>query len=172
MNCTNCGAPMELMREQDYFYCRYCGAFHFPAKNMEGVRVLDELPYPMECPLCHEPFFRASINMYPAMHCKKCRGTLMQQLIFGEVVQYLRAQANGPSEKPRPLNAKEMARKIRCPNCSVLMEVHPYAGPGNIFIDTCANCNLIWLDYGEINRVVNAPGRDRGQPWYIDEVEE
>jgi len=29
-------------------------------------------------------------------------------------------------------------------------------------IDTCHHCNLIWLDYGEIAKVVNAPGRDRG----------
>ena len=37
-------------------------------------------------------------------------------------------------------------------------------GPGNIVIDTCHHCDLIWLDYGEITKVVNAPGRDRGVP--------
>jgi Zn-finger nucleic acid-binding protein len=35
-------------------------------------------------------------------------------------------------------------------------------GPGTIVIDTCDRCNIIWLDYGELGRVVNAPGKDRG----------
>jgi len=42
------------------------------------------------------------------------------------------------------------------------MENHLYLGPGNVVIDTCNSCNLIWLDYGELNKVVNAPGKDRG----------
>jgi len=42
------------------------------------------------------------------------------------------------------------------------MSTHPYAGPGVIVVDTCDQCLMIWLDYGELARVVNAPGRDRG----------
>ena len=169
MNCPNCGAPMLLMRDLDYFFCQYCGTFHFPNANIEGVRLLEALPYPVDCPVCHEPFFRASINLYPALHCKKCRGTLMRQFFFGEVVQYLRARAAGPADRPRMLDQTELNRRIRCPYCHEVMETHPYAGPGNIVIDTCPNCSIIWLDYGEINKVINAPGGDRGQPWYLDE---
>jgi len=44
------------------------------------------------------------------------------------------------------------------------METFQYNGPGNIVIDTCHQCDLIWLDFGEITKVVNAPGRDRGLP--------
>jgi Zn-finger nucleic acid-binding protein len=44
------------------------------------------------------------------------------------------------------------------------METFEYYGPGNIVIDTCNSCDLIWLDYGELRKVVNAPGRDRGVP--------
>ena len=42
------------------------------------------------------------------------------------------------------------------------MMTHPYMGPGTIVIDTCDGCNIIWLDYGELDRVINAPGKDRG----------
>ena len=35
-------------------------------------------------------------------------------------------------------------------------------GPGTIVIDTCDGCNIIWLDHGELSRVINAPGKDRG----------
>ena len=172
MNCNNCGAPMHLVREKDYFYCKYCGTFHFPPQTKEGVRILDALPHPLECPACSEPLYRASINLFPALHCKRCRGTLMQQFLFGEVIQYLRSQARGPADRPRLLDNEELKRLVKCPYCYRIMDVHPYAGPGNIMIDTCAHCYVIWLDYGEINKVVNAPGRDRGQPWYIDDIED
>jgi Zn-finger nucleic acid-binding protein len=41
------------------------------------------------------------------------------------------------------------------------MDVHPYYGPGNIVIDTCGTCQLLWLDHGELASVIDAPGRDR-----------
>ena len=44
------------------------------------------------------------------------------------------------------------------------MGTYQYMGPGNIVIDTCHDDDLIWLDYGELKKVVNAPGRDRGVP--------
>jgi Zn-finger nucleic acid-binding protein len=44
------------------------------------------------------------------------------------------------------------------------MDTFQYNGPGNIVIDTCHPCDLIWLDYGELHKVVNAPGSDRGVP--------
>jgi Zn-finger nucleic acid-binding protein len=163
---------MLLIQGRDYFFCQYCGSFHFPQQTSEGVRILDPLQHLVGCPICDEPLHRASINQYPALHCKKCKGTLMQQILFGEVVQYLRGRARGPADRPRLLEAREIERRIRCPNCSQMMQTHPYAGPGNIVIDTCASCYVIWLDYGEINQIVNAPGRDRGQPWYVEHIEE
>jgi Zn-finger nucleic acid-binding protein len=42
------------------------------------------------------------------------------------------------------------------------MDTHPYGGPGNIVVDNCEKCQIIWLDYGELKKVINAPGRDRG----------
>ena len=42
------------------------------------------------------------------------------------------------------------------------MVTHPYLGPGAIVIDTCETCDCLWLDAGELKRVVDAPGRDRG----------
>jgi hypothetical protein len=33
----------------------------------------------------------------------------------------------------------------------------PHGGPGNIVIDNCPNCHIIWLDYGEIYKIINSP---------------
>jgi len=48
--------------------------------------------------------------------------------------------------------------------CEGHMGTYQYLGPGNIVIDTCHDDDVIWLDFGELNKVVNAPGRDRGVP--------
>ena len=44
------------------------------------------------------------------------------------------------------------------------MDVHPYYGPGNVVIDTCGQCYLVWLDHGELKQIADAPGQDRGRP--------
>jgi Zn-finger nucleic acid-binding protein len=37
------------------------------------------------------------------------------------------------------------------------MDTHFYAGPGNVIVDTCDDCSLLWLDRGELTRIVHAP---------------
>jgi Zn-finger nucleic acid-binding protein len=39
------------------------------------------------------------------------------------------------------------------------MDTHPYGGPGNVIIDDCERCEVNWLDYGELQRIVRAPER-------------
>ena len=37
-----------------------------------------------------------------------------------------------------------------------------YYGGGNVIIDRCVGCDLVWLDYGELKQIIDAPGIDRG----------
>jgi Zn-finger nucleic acid-binding protein len=55
-----------------------------------------------------------------------------------------------------------MRRRLNCPNCRATMIADRYYGPGNIVMDSCPACDLIWLDYGELKQVIDAPGLDRG----------
>jgi Zn-finger nucleic acid-binding protein len=87
---------------------------------------------------------------------------LFERWSFGEAVERERAWTDRPADTPQPLNQAELQRQILCPLCSCAMATHAYLGPGNIVVDTCDRCNVIWLDYGELQRTVNAPGRDRG----------
>ena len=56
------------------------------------------------------------------------------------------------------------------------MDTHPYYGPGNVVIDSCARCAVVWLDYHELAMIRDAPGRDRGKPkappWFLDMLAE
>jgi phage FluMu protein Com len=160
MNCKNCGGQMTLIPNRDYFFCKYCGTFHFPAEGSEGVRILEGETDGMECPVCKQLLLRVTIDRYPGWQCEKCKGILTAQSWFGEIVKYRRARASGPWERPEPLRREELDRRVKCPNCGRVMETHPYYGPGNVVIDTCGDCQIIWLDHGELREVINAPGRD------------
>jgi Zn-finger nucleic acid-binding protein len=101
-------------------------------------------------------------NTYRGHQCNKCKGLLLTRSTFRLTVETRRASATTAPDAPKPLNREELNRKLDCPRCNQKMMTHPYMGPGTIVIDTCDHCNIIWLDYGELGRVINAPGKDRG----------
>lgn len=164
MNCQNCGAPMTLFREQDYFYCEYCGSFHFPPASSEGIRNLGANPEGITCPHCRVPLGVVTLDdRFRGYQCPHCQGFLFDRNTFRLTIETRRAMATTPADPPRRLEPAELERSLRCPACSRPMDTHPYLGPGTLVIDTCKHCNLIWLDNGELNRVINAPGNDRGK---------
>jgi Zn-finger nucleic acid-binding protein len=157
---------------RNYFFCEYCSAFHFPPKSEEGVQLLDKAPAALDCPTCVSRLHRATLDGYFVFHCTQCRGVLLDQVAFRKIIKERRARATAPAAEPISLNKRELARRLDCPRCRASMSTHPYYGPGNIVIDTCASCTLIWLDFGELKRVVAAPGRDRGDYVVLLEREE
>lgn len=164
MNCKNCGAPLKLLEGHHYFYCEYCSALHFPeVESRDGVVVLGEARRDIACPVCNLKLSRAAVEDVEVLHCTRCRGILADQDSFFDIVQYRRAHASGPPDRPRPLDKAHLTRKLRCAQCGELMDTHPYYGPGNFVIDVCMDCRLVWLDYGEIDIITDAPGHDRGR---------
>jgi Zn-finger nucleic acid-binding protein len=161
MNCPRCGAPMNFIQERMYFQCPYCTTIHIPEVDDQGVQV-HEIPGKVDCPLCGERLVQGALEKYaPLLVCPKCRGQLYSQGIFGRAVRQLRATARTPAVDPAMLNPDELHRTVNCPSCGKPMSTHPYGGPGNVVVDMCAVCGLVWLDYREIRRILDAPGRDR-----------
>jgi Zn-finger nucleic acid-binding protein len=161
MNCVNCGAPMTLVDRRDYFCCDYCSTFHFPQPaeaSADGVTPLGQ-PSDADCPVCQVPLVEGAIDGNRVLYCETCRGVLLGGEDFMRIIAKRRAERVGPPAKPAPLNPEELERRVDCPICSGTMEVHPYYGPGNVVIDSCARCRLIWLDHGEIAAIERAPGR-------------
>jgi Zn-finger nucleic acid-binding protein len=165
MNCLNCAAPMELFERRRYYFCGHCGTFQFiEAPAVGGVRVLERPATARPCPLCNAPLARALLDdTYVIEHCERCRGVLIGNTAFAEAVDRRRAHESGPPARPVPLDERELKRQLSCPSCRTRMDVHPYYGPGNVVIDTCSACGLVWLDFGELEQIADAPGRDRGR---------
>lgn len=173
MNCKNCGAPMILVRERDYYTCEYCGSTYFPTISTEGIRLLGKNPDGIKCPLCGILLEMATFDdTYQGYVCSRCRSLLFTRTDFRRLIETRRARATTPPEMPTRYTPAELQRQIYCPVCAGIMETYPYMGPGNIVIDTCQTCDLIWLDHRELEKVINAPGRDRGVPRQWDKEED
>lgn len=152
---------MKLVDGRDYFACEYCTSFQFPSEApaaVDFVKVLGE-ESDLSCPVCDVPLVAASIDQRRVLHCERCRGVLATNAEFAEIVKLRRASYEGTDRIPAPLDPEQLKRAVRCPSCGGVMDVHPYYGPGNVVVDTCSRCTLIWLDHGEISVIEKAPGR-------------
>jgi Zn-finger nucleic acid-binding protein len=164
MNCENCGAAMELVASGQYFQCRHCGTLHFPGPiDAEGIRIVGRAADALLCPVCADGMDQAVIDTdYPVAFCGRCRGVLLPRQTFATVVNKRRAWATDPPAEPIPIDRRALERELACPSCHARFMTYPYYGPGNVVIDNCVACDMIWLDAGEMTRIVDAPGRDRG----------
>lgn len=155
---------MELFERRRYYFCRYCGSFHFlDTPETDGVRILETPAAPRPCPRCASALATAQLDGAHAIQCcVSCRGVLLSRPEFAEVVHTRRTWATGQPVPPAPLKREELERVITCPSCSGRMAAHPYYGPGNVIIDSCDRCDLVWLDWGELKQIADAPGSDRG----------
>ena len=156
MNCPNCGAAMKLYVKRGYLHCQHCGTFHWPDESPEGVRALGA-EAPLTCTVCGTRMEVAHVTGEIVLHCPNCKGLLSRQKDFPAIVRRIRARSK--ADVPRELNKAELERQIPCPVCGRVMHTHPYAGPGNVVIDVCGYCQVVFLDHGELSAIRDAPGR-------------
>lgn len=154
MNCPSCGAPMRLKPDTTSFKCEYCQSVYFPEKNDDGVRVLDE-PAGQDCPLCNAPLVHAVLAGQRIAYCTGCGGMLVPMQELESLIDELRA-GQGSAADPAAPDKDDLRRKIACPQCHRSMDAHYYAGPGNVVIDSCEECCLIWMERGELMRIARA----------------
>lgn len=112
------------------------------------------------CPNCvDQPLYVGEINKTQVCFCMGCRGFVIDRMSFGELMEVLRAAYDGADDAPILLDPEELKKLCLCPACGELMETFNYYGPGNVVLDTCNECQLTWLDEGELAKIVRAPGQ-------------
>jgi Zn-finger nucleic acid-binding protein len=151
---------MALHTSRPCWECSHCGSVVSPEPAADGVRPTGEPG--RDCPICRTALTRAILDDRDAIEvCDRCKGMLMPLSTFATTVSARRHAARTPSVMPAPTDPTDLDRPIRCPACAAPMITDWYYGPGNIVIDTCETCGVVWLDAGELGRVVDAPGTDR-----------
>jgi Zn-finger nucleic acid-binding protein len=151
---------MALAAGRPCWTCAHCGTLVSLEPVPDGVRVTGEPGH--DCPICKTALARALLDdREPIEICERCKGTLMPLPAFAETLTARRHAARTPSVTPVPADPHDLQRRIACPVCSARMVTDWYYAPGNIVIDTCERCGVVWLDAGELRRAVDAPGSDR-----------
>ena len=128
-----------------------------PAPNEDDVVVGAATTH--VCPACQANLFDATIENRSVRYCTKCRGLLVLIFNFLPLVEYMRTVWRSTGASIQPRDNSDADRNLSCPLCGNTMTGHPYGGPGNVNIDTCERCSVIWLDRDELRRVVLAPDR-------------
>jgi Zn-finger nucleic acid-binding protein len=148
---------MRLSRDQGLMLCDYCGSQKTPPTDEDGVVVLD--PTSHNCPVCTTPLADASIESHEVLYCTHCHGMLLGMEKFLPLLDVLREYRywSRSSQAPRDFDD---GRALLCPLCKHQMDHHPYGGGGNLTVDSCEQCGVLWLDRGELGRIVAAPDRD------------
>lgn len=166
-NCPACGAPVTLRPDTDGFECSYCHTVFFPAEEDDGVTVSAESSDPnLNCPLCFQPLVKATIAKMPVLFCNQCRGLLSPMEVLPDLIDVRRSAVERAAVQT-PADRGDLKRVIQCPKCNRRMDTHFYAGPGNVVVDTCDNCLLIWLDCGELTRIAHAPDEDTADTYHF-----
>ncbi len=110
------------------------------------------------CAACSVETQFAEIVGIAVVACPDCLGFLSQRRDFSKIIERVRKAYRGP-EKIRPLDQVQLRVARKCPTCDKTFETHAYAGPGTTVIDACSQCETVWLDGGELERIEQAPGR-------------
>lgn len=155
VKCENCGAPMEMNADRGCFVCPYCETEWAPETNIDGVRVLG--PADVDCPLCKSKLSKGKLLDYGLLYCQTCKGMLVQMDDLVSLTSDLRASRDAPAYSGKPPDPRDLERHIDCPQCHQEMDTHEYGGPGNVIVDSCESCSVLWLDRGELRRIAMAP---------------
>jgi Zn-finger nucleic acid-binding protein len=151
---------MTLLATRPCWQCGHCSTLVCPEPVADGVRLTGNAGN--TCPICRQALARAVMDdREPIQVCQRCKGIFMSREAFAATLVARRRAAERPSVIPRPADRSDLERRIACPQCGSEMLTDWYYGPGNIVIDTCTDCDVVWLDAGELGRAIDAPGRDR-----------
>ena len=159
-SCPACGAPLTLRPDTEGYQCSFCHQVFFPEHEDDGVEISSDTSEPsLNCPVCFQPLVKATLAKTAVLYCKQCHGLLMPMELVSDLVEELRGSLDRPAVQT-PADHDDLKRAIQCPKCNLRMDAHRYAGAGNVVVDTCDNCSLIWFDRGEITRIAHAPDND------------
>jgi len=147
---------MRADRERAIFVCDYCGSHAVPPAADDGVLLLGQTSHP--CPVCVTVLSTGSLESYDILYCEHCRGMLVSMDDFQPLISAMRT-VDRLAAFLGPRSSADAERALNCPKCGEAMDGHPYGGGGNVNIDSCESCELIWLDRGELRKIASAPDR-------------
>jgi Zn-finger nucleic acid-binding protein len=105
------------------------------------------------CPRCHLPLIVEEHGDIVMQRCERCGGRWMRPDDLKAVIDLIRLPVNGPSVRTG-IDLTDVREDAVCPRCAVPMQPFNYAGDSGIILDKCPTCGGLWLDSGDLERVL------------------
>ncbi|WP_404307857.1 TFIIB-type zinc ribbon-containing protein [Neorhodopirellula lusitana] len=174
MKCISCAAPVSRLDRSGRYVCDYCETEAVAKALSDSIDklVLTGTASSLACPSCCQAGSKngntvmletGSLDNQSILGCRTCQGVWIRRPSFALLVHGRRSEYTGPDRVSDFDLAVDGPRshydRLECPTCQSTMESFFYAGPGRVAIDSCAACERVWLDCGELTRIAEAPGR-------------
>jgi Zn-finger nucleic acid-binding protein len=85
--------------------------------------------------------------------CEQCGGRWMDPDDLKAIVDLIKLPVEGRSHRTG-VDLTDVGVDAPCPRCGVPMEPFNYAGDSGVILDRCRTCGGLWLDQGDLERVV------------------
>ncbi|MCX8036807.1 MAG: zf-TFIIB domain-containing protein [Candidatus Sumerlaeia bacterium] len=112
----------------------------------------------MLCPVCLSEMIVLEMDRIEVDHCLRCKGVWLDRGEL-ELLVEMSGAPSGPIRgalegRGRPL----IGPKRRCPVCGVRMDEVDVEGPAPVVVDRCPRRHGLWLDEGELGRLIESAG--------------
>jgi len=114
----------------------------------------------MQCPQCGVDLKLMEYESALIHSCEGCGGEFLGPAELTHIVKTrerlfpVQLQELLADRKPEfGVPAEETHRELSCPKCKNPMQVMNYCGDSGVFIDRCSQCNGLWLDHEELEKI-------------------
>jgi len=117
------------------------------------------------CPRCNVPLLVEEHGDITMEICGRCCGRWMDPDDLKGVLHVIKLPVDGPAVRTG-VDLTDVPENALCPRCGLPMEPFNYAGDSGVILDKCQDCGGLWLDRGNLERVlavVAASEQDLGQ---------
>jgi len=106
----------------------------------------------MQCPVCEKPVVALELDMVEVDHCVACGGVWLDAGELELLFESASARDRAMAELTPDASVAEAPR--RCPICLKKMEKTRGGERGDVIVDRCRKGHGVWLDRGELERVI------------------
>ena len=121
----------------------------------------------MRCPVCGNGLVHKRTKRGELDHCEQCLGMWFDTANFNRYAVWLACEKKlretvDINFKPRKVIGSDKIREPErvCPKCNIGLAKNNYAYDSNIIIDKCKQCDGVWVDALEIERIAEHIKRD------------
>ncbi len=105
------------------------------------------------CPRCKIPLLTEQHGDIVMERCEMCGGRFLAPEDLRAILDLIHLPAQGPARR-QGIDLTDVSEDAPCPHCDGAMEPFNYAGDSGIILDKCPNCGGLWLDNGDLERVL------------------